>query len=73
MKERIENKCARVWRRIHEMQICDRINDRSIFSYLISISLCLIVLLFAIIQSLLKVFAAGVWGAASVLFSSLHS
>lgn len=55
------------------MQICDRINDRSIFSYLISISLCLIVLLFAIIQSLLKVFAAGVWGAASVLFSSLHS
>lgn len=45
MKERIENKCARVWRRIHEMQICDRINDRSIFSYLISMSLWLIVLL----------------------------
>lgn len=30
---------------IHEMQMYDRINDRSIFSYLISVGLWLIVLL----------------------------
>lgn len=34
-----------VWRKIHEMQICDRINDRSIFFYLISMRSWLIVLL----------------------------
>lgn len=34
-----------VWRKIHEMQICERINYRSIFSYLISMRSWLIVLL----------------------------
>lgn len=34
-----------VWREIHEMQMFDRINDRSIFSYLISVGPWLIVLL----------------------------
>lgn len=34
-----------VWKKIHEMQICERINDRSIFSCLISMRSWLIVLL----------------------------
>lgn len=62
-----------MWRRIHEMQMCDRINDSSIFSYLISMGLWLIVLLLCNYPEFAQGFAAGVWGAASVLFNFLPS